>query len=557
MPIHRPLNIATNLICELPGFDEYVDINQQVQHIAKLFSSNPKLPGIIVTDHYQFVGMISRDRCFEALGRPFGIELFNKLSVKQFFFRLGINTLVLPADTTIDMAVRSALMRNHDELYDPIIVRETDHFYLVDMHTLLIRQSELLSQLNDDFHQLSICDPLTNINNRRGLFEVAQLLINESWIKKGSLSLMMIDIDHFKKVNDQYGHSTGDRVIVSECKKLIRQTDVIGRFGGEEFVVVLPDTETETAILIAERIRSRIENLLFLANGESINFTVSIGISQITNTDGSLDTLIIQADQALYYAKRSGRNRVAMWDQKSIEASRSIDSGIENKSIKVRRVNNRISAGKIFDETINGWVHAIELRDKEAVGHAHRVANLTMDLAQRIGIRDQKLDDLRRGALLHDIGKIAIPDEILFKPGKLTDDEWEIMKKHPDYAYEMLTPISFLQNSLDIPYCHYEHWDGTGYPRDLREFENPIAARIFTVIDVWDALSSDRCYRKAWNQADVQDYIIQNKGLLFDPEIVDIFLSLLRSQYETDDISLVTPFTQREFHFNETQMERS
>jgi putative nucleotidyltransferase with HDIG domain len=246
-----------------------------------------------------------------------------------------------------------------------------------------------------------------------------------------------------------------------------------------------------------------------------------------------------------------------MWDQKSIEASRSIDSGIENKSIKVRRVNNRISVGKIFDETINGWVHAIELRDKEAVGHAHRVANLTMDLAQRIGIRDQKLDDLRRGALLHDIGKIAIPDEILFKPGKLTDDEWEIMKKHPDYAYEMLTPISFLQNSLDIPYCHHEHWDGTGYPRGLRECEIPISARIFTVIDVWDALSSDRCYRKAWNQADVQDYIIQNKGLLFDPEIVDIFLSLLRSQYETDDISLVTPFTQREFHFNETQMERS
>ncbi|MDO9122573.1 MAG: HD-GYP domain-containing protein, partial [Anaerolineaceae bacterium] len=185
---------------------------------------------------------------------------------------------------------------------------------------------------------------------------------------------------------------------------------------------------------------------------------------------------------------------------------------------------------KIYDETIDGWSKAIEMRDKEMEGHSKRVVELTLELARKCDVHEKDLDDIRRGALLHDIGKIAIPDPILFKPGKLNEEEWQIMRKHPVYAFEFLAPITFLKKSIDIPYCHHEHWDGTGYPRGLKGEEIPLAARIFTIIDVWDALCSDRCYRSAWPLNEVQDYIVSQSGKLFDPRLTDIFIQLIEEK---------------------------
>jgi HD-GYP domain-containing protein (c-di-GMP phosphodiesterase class II) len=141
-----------------------------------------------------------------------------------------------------------------------------------------------------------------------------------------------------------------------------------------------------------------------------------------------------------------------------------------------------------------------------------------------MNINDAEIVHIRRGALLHDMGKIGVPDDVLLKPGKLTDEEWAIMKKHPQYAYEMLSPISYLRPSLDIPYCHHEKWDGTGYPRGLKGKQIPLSARLFAVVDVWDALRSDRPYRKAWPEDKVLQHIQQNANTHFDPQAVDIFL---------------------------------
>jgi putative nucleotidyltransferase with HDIG domain len=178
-----------------------------------------------------------------------------------------------------------------------------------------------------------------------------------------------------------------------------------------------------------------------------------------------------------------------------------------------------------YDKSLEGWAKALELRDKETEGHTRRVTDLTVAMAKRMGISGDQLENIRRGALLHDIGKVGVPDQILHKSGKLDDDEFEIIKQHPQFAYEMLSDISFLRDAIEIPYCHHEKWDGSGYPRGLRQTEIPIAARIFAVVDVWDAITTDRIYRDAMTMEESVNIIKNGRGSHFDPEVVDIFLN--------------------------------
>jgi putative nucleotidyltransferase with HDIG domain len=183
-----------------------------------------------------------------------------------------------------------------------------------------------------------------------------------------------------------------------------------------------------------------------------------------------------------------------------------------------------------YDATIEGWSKALDLRDNETENHTQRVMEMSLKLAEKMGIKNEDLIHIKRGALLHDIGKMGVPDHILHKPGPLTDEEWVIMKQHPQFAYEMLSPISYLHRALDIPGCHHEKWNGTGYPRGLKGEQIPLAARLFAVVDVWDALRSDRPYRKAWPDEKVMAYIKEESGKHFDPNVVDNFLEVLQSE---------------------------
>jgi putative nucleotidyltransferase with HDIG domain len=164
------------------------------------------------------------------------------------------------------------------------------------------------------------------------------------------------------------------------------------------------------------------------------------------------------------------------------------------------------------------------MRDHETEGHTLRVTDLTMKLARAMGVSESQLIAIRRGALLHDIGKMGVPDAILLKEGKLTDEEWVVMRQHPQFAHDMLLPIAYLNDALSIPYCHHERWDGTGYPQGLKGDLIPIAARIFAVVDVWDALTNDRTYRKKWSKQKALQYIKEQSSGHFDPRVVDIFL---------------------------------
>jgi HD-GYP domain-containing protein (c-di-GMP phosphodiesterase class II) len=179
-----------------------------------------------------------------------------------------------------------------------------------------------------------------------------------------------------------------------------------------------------------------------------------------------------------------------------------------------------------YDFTLEGWARALELRDKETEGHSRRVTEVTLILAEFMDIPTNELIHIRRGSILHDIGKMGVPDNILLKPGPLNENEWEIMRLHPVYAYDLLSPIDYLRPALDIPYCHHERWDGSGYPRGLKGEEIPLAARIFSIVDVWDALLSNRPYRPAWPEEKVNQYIRDQSGAQFDPEVVKAFFSL-------------------------------
>jgi PAS domain S-box-containing protein len=201
---------------------------------------------------------------------------------------------------------------------------------------------------------------------------------------------------------------------------------------------------------------------------------------------------------------------------------------IDNASLFEALQHSNVDLSLAYDATIEGWSRALDLRDRETEGHTQRVTELTLQLARRMEIGEAELVHIRRGALLHDMGKLGVPDRILFKEGSLTADEWEVMRKHPVYAYDMISPITYLRPALDIPYCHHERWDGSGYPCGLKGEEIPLPARIFAVVDVWDALISPRPYRPAWEPEVAARFLKENAGVLFDPHVYRAFEGLMK-----------------------------
>ena len=206
---------------------------------------------------------------------------------------------------------------------------------------------------------------------------------------------------------------------------------------------------------------------------------------------------------------------------------------IDNLALYNELQRSNLELRLAYSATIEGWSRALDLRDRDTEGHTQRVMEKTIELARIMGMSEEQLVQIRYGTLLHDIGKMGVPDSILHKPGPLTEEEWDAMHKHPSFAYEMLLPIHYLQGeALHIPYCHHEKWDGSGYPRGLKGEQIPLAARLFSVVDVWDALTSDRPYRLAWSEEKALQYIKEQAGLHFDPKVVDVFLKSITS----DDI---------------------
>ncbi len=230
---------------------------------------------------------------------------------------------------------------------------------------------------------------------------------------------------------------------------------------------------------------------------------------------------------------KDGRTRVGLMSARIIELAGvphilSVTRDISRRKAaeeKVESLHQELLAA--YDETLAGWSRALNLRDPNTGIHSERVVELTLRLAEAAGIPEEDLVHVRRGVLLHDIGKMGVPDSILLKPGPLTDEEWEVMRHHPVLAEQLLSTIPFLEQTIDIPYCHHERWDGAGYPRGLKRDQIPLAARVFMIVDNYDALLSERTYRPAWEHDEVIGYIRQQAGRVFDPELVKLFLQIV------------------------------
>ncbi len=204
---------------------------------------------------------------------------------------------------------------------------------------------------------------------------------------------------------------------------------------------------------------------------------------------------------------------------------------IDNAQLFDSLQRSRVELAMAYDYTLEGWSRAVDLRDHETENHTRRIVDMTVQLARRMGFNEADLVHVRRGALLHDIGKMGVPDEILVKPGPLNDREWVEMRKHPDFAKMFIEDIEYLRPAMDIPYCHHERWNGSGYPRHLKGDEIPRMARIFAVVDVYDALTNDRYYRRAWTKEKVLDYLLEKKNSDFDPDVVDEFILMIKEEY--------------------------
>lgn len=524
-------------------------------------------------------------------------------------------------------------------------------------------------------------DPMTGLANRLQLDRELESCWNEEIVQGNSLAMVIMDVDHFKTVNDTYGHLVGDNVLRELARILVKNRKEnyrIARYGGEEFVIIMPQETEDTAIDYAVSFIEKVRTHVFCSEKTPLKITISVGLSFYNPKKSEHKTseqLLTEADQAMYRAKRAGRDCLRIWSDNSQEKSSEIEQNsnknswrtiyrmkhrgpgimiIENnpeiyniltqdndseayriyyqkdsesalnqlkknvrdydlviadikaanieqtniiqdihaldetliviiitdynvldqameylrygaydiiqkpcqlkqvtavirRSLEYRRtlLENRQyeqhllemvrqNSNKLMETmneikssynfTLEALVGLLDAREKDSGNHSKRVRDLTTLLARRMGIVGTELEDISRGALLHDIGKIGISDRILLKKGKLTEDEWKIMRKHPAIGYQVLKHSNFLKNAAEIVYSHQEKWDGSGYPRGLKGRQICQGARIFAVIDAYDAMRTQRLYQKAKSVIEAVEEIENKSNYQFDPEVVGVFM---------------------------------
>ena len=324
----------------------------------------------------------------------------------------------------------------------------------------------------------------------------------------------MLDIDDFKQLNDSYGHLAGDQILRELAVTLgdiVKRSDAY-RYGGDEFAVLLPGAGRQETAALAERLRRSIERRKY--NSDS-KMTVSLGVACFPETAGSAEELLYGADSAMYWAKCAGKNHVSDWN------------GLLDPHGNGDRLWHVNEQGMRSPDIVTALVTALAAKDPATKAHSERCSWYAPKLGEELGLSAEEASVVRLASLLHDIGKLGVPDEILTKPGPLTEDEWIQMKQHPAAAREILAQICAVADATPGIVHHHEHFNGSGYPDGLRGEEIPIASRILSVTDAFDAMTTDRPYRKAMSIEAAIEELERNSGSQFDPSVVEAFLRLL------------------------------
>lgn len=358
---------------------------------------------------------------------------------------------------------------------------------------------------------LASTDPLTGLYNHRFMHECVNRRLEEAKRSGQPLSVLMLDADQFRELNLQHGHDAGNRALcclADGLRQALREGDVACRYGGDEFVAILAGVAYPAAASAAERVRRRVEEAGRIA-ALAEPLTCSIGLATFPNHASTTDSLLKAADLALYQAKHEGKNRVVGYEDVSSESLpteiEELKSGLQGASL----------------EAVNALVTAIDLRDRFTGAHCQRVARVALELAKRLGLSDEELEAIRLGAPLLDVGKIGLPDSLLTKEGKLTQAEWALIKKHPEWGEQLVRKTALPAPAAQIVRSHHERLDGSGYPDGLSGDQIPRAVRVVSVADVATALREDRPHRRAWPRERVREYLRRHAGVRLDAAAVD------------------------------------
>jgi len=386
----------------------------------------------------------------------------------------------------------------------------------------------------------SLTDPLTGAGSRKLLEDKLDEEHDRARRYEHPFSLAIIDLDHFKMVNDTLGHATGDEAIrqLAECiKHEKRAPDVLARYGGDEFVLLLPETKATDATVLLERIRTKVRQIGIGGSAaqtdapgnpdQEMALSVSCGIAESApESDEAARDVMRRADIALYEAKGSGRNCVKRWHEDMMRLFSSSDIEIERiKNLQRRLIGLSEKAEKLFMESIWSLVQALEAKDTFAKKHSENVTAYAVGIARTMELGPRHVDLIRRAAMIHDIGKIGVPDAILFKPDCLTAHERRLVEQHPMIAVRILEKMSFLENETAIIRHHHERWNGQGYPDCLVRTAIPLGARIIAVADTFDALTSNRAYHTCRPVAEVLRMLADACGYDFDPAVVTAMIA--------------------------------
>jgi len=383
------------------------------------------------------------------------------------------------------------------------------------------------AKLYQDARLTSLTDALTGVGSRKLLEDKLEVEFARAKRYKRPFSIAIIDLDNFKTINDTLGHAAGDEALkrlAASMKSQKRRPDVLARYGGDEFVVLMPETRAKEAQKLLERLRRSVHKIKV---GENLPMTISCGIAEsAAEQEESASEVMRRADLALYEAKSAGRNCVKIWNE---SMSRRLHTG-EIDIERIRRLQRRIAglseqAEKMFLQSIWGLVQALEAKDVYAKQHSEHVMHYAVGIATAMGLPTRQVEIIQRAAMLHDIGKIGVPDSILAKPARLSPWERRIVEQHPQIGVRILNKMTFLEKEVEIVRYHHEKWNGEGYPEGLCRGAIPLGARILAVADTLDALTSDRSYHTAKSVAEAVRILDDSAGYEFDPEVIKATLA--------------------------------
>jgi diguanylate cyclase (GGDEF)-like protein len=435
-----------------------------------------------------------------------------------FYFALRLSRLAKDLERTVDQGA-------------PIMLRESG----VPAERRLARAFNRAAGTFATAETQATRDRLTGIPNRESLLRTLAGEVERATRHSKPMSVAFMDIDRFKAINDTYGHRVGDAVLqqlAGLITRSIRASDIFGRYGGEEFMLILPETTPEDAYVLAEELREMVmRRPLSVASGVLVDATISIGVAGGHSTELQVDRLVDAADAAMYVAKSEGRNRSFLFGSVTDE------SVIRRAVITPERREAAVAIGRWASASAAQALASVLAPQPHHRGRpSDMIAALSIGVALHMGLSQVELDRIRVAALLHDLGKLALPGEILDKPSSLTDVEWQVVGEHPRIGQVILEQATSMRDAVPIVLHHHERFDGTGYPHGLRGEEIPLGARIVAVADAYHAMVHERPYKSALTHAQALTELRRHASTQFDPTVVEVFIAIFGEQVPSDGL---------------------